>query len=109
MTNSTSTSCVTAMTMWVGSRQLISIIREVAVRATFLSEALHNINESSVVLETSLGTSCLRLLLILFVNLWGLSLHLTSTCEGTVNLTSGKSTMDIEAATFFKLSKSSII
>merc|ERR1719452_432810 len=99
MTNSTSTSCVTAMTMWVGSRQLISIIRLVAVGATFLSEALHNINESSVVLETSLGTSSLRLLLILCVNLWGLTLHLTS----------GKSTMDIEAATFFKLSKSSII
>ena len=65
-------------------------LRGISVGATTTSKSLHNIGKTTVVLDTSLGTACLLLFLLLFLNFWCLTLDLTGTSEGTVNLTTNK-------------------
>lgn len=56
------------------------------VRSLLLSEANHNIDETTVVCHPLLGTSCLLLLLFLFLNFGGLTLNFTSTSKTSVDL-----------------------
>lgn len=45
-----------------------------------------DIDETTSVLKSLLGTTLWSLLLLLWLNLWGLRLDLSSTSEGSVNL-----------------------
>ena len=67
--------------------KLVTKLR-VGVRSSPPAETLDNINEATVVLDTPLATASLLLLLFLLLNFRGLSLHLTGTSKGTVDLTS---------------------
>lgn len=67
---------------------MIDDLRRVGVRSATASEGLHHVGEVAVVLDATLGTAGLLLLLFLLLDLGGLSLDLTGTGEGTVHLTS---------------------
>lgn len=71
----------------------------VRVGALLLAEGWDDIDESSVVLHSSLSSSSLGLLLLLGVDLWGLSLDLTSSGKRTVDFTTKHSwdLLDLEA------------
>merc|ERR1711868_90038 len=60
-------------------------------KSLLLAECWNNVDESSVVLHTSLGTAGLSLLFLFSINLWGLTLDLTSTSQRTVDFTTKKS------------------
>ena len=64
----------------------------VGIWTTLATRGLDSINESSVVLESSLGaTSWLLLLAFSFVDLWCLALDFTGTSQRTVDLTTEQS------------------
>ena len=65
----------------------------VGVRADLLAtSSSHNVDESAVVLDSLLGTSRGKLLLLLLGHLGGLVSHLTGTSQRTVNLSSASKT-----------------
>merc|ERR1719309_310048 len=69
----------------------------VAVGSTFLSEGCDYIDETPIVLDPALSTTSLCLLFFLLLDLWCLSLYLTGTREGTVDLTSEQGNIHINS------------
>lgn len=67
--------------------QIIHILSGISIWTTTTTEGLDNINKSSVVLDSSLGTSGLLLFLLLFLHFGCLSLHFAGTSQGTVHFT----------------------
>ena len=64
------------------------MILRVGVGALLPAEGSDDVDEPPVVLDASLGTSGLLFLLLAGLNFWGLSANLTSTSQGSVNLSS---------------------
>merc|ERR1719278_1089986 len=70
-------------------------IRTVGVGSLLLTERFHNIHKSSIILDSSLSTASLLFLLLSSLNLGSLSSDLSSTSQGTVNLSSEKGNVKI--------------
>ena len=70
------------------SREKTNLVLGVGVGSLLPAEGGNDVDEPPVVLDTSLGTAGLLFLLLAGLNFWGLSANLTSTSQGSVNLSS---------------------
>merc|ERR1719268_30191 len=80
------------------------LLGSIGVGSTSTTRDDNNIDETTVVLLSSLCTSCLRLLLSLRVTLGCLTLHFTSTSQGSMNFTSQQSLTEVHGCTFLEIS-----
>lgn len=82
---------------WLGSARSVHL--NVGIGSTSATRSTDGVDESSVVLQTTLGTAGCLLLFLALLHLGSLALHLTSTSQGTVHLTTEKSEGNINVGT----------
>merc|ERR1719495_70135 len=86
------------MNCWVLAESAQSL--GVGVGSLLAAEGLDHVDEPPVVLNPPLGPASLLFLLLLSLNLGGLTTHLTSTGKGTVHLTSEKRNVQVNGVVF---------